>query len=126
MKLRITIEGKTYEAEVDVIEDAETAYDSYPSVPVTYAPQAVPGSVQPLSIDVDAGDEKMCHSPINGLVISVHVAPGQTVEPNDLIIVLEAMKMETQVTARHKATVKNVLVAPGDSVKVHNALVEFE
>ena len=126
MKLRITIEGKTYEAEVDVIEDAETAYDSYPSVPVTYAPQAVPGSVQPLPIDVDAGDEKMCHSPINGLVISVHVAPGQTVEPNDLIIVLEAMKMETQVTARHKATVKNVLVAPGDSVKVHNALVEFE
>jgi len=126
LKLRITIEGKTYEAEVDVIEDAETAYDSYPSVPVTYAPQAVPGSVQPLSIDVDAGDEKMCHSPINGLVISVHVAPGQTVEPNDLIIVLEAMKMETQVTARHKATVKNVLVAPGDSVKVHNALVEFE
>ena len=128
MKLRITIEGKTYEAEVDVIEDAEgePVYDSYPSAPVTYSPQTVPGSVQPLSTDIDAGDEQMCYSPINGLVISVHVVPGQTVEPNDLIIVLEAMKMETQVTARHKATVKNVLVAPGDSVKVRNALVEFE
>jgi methylmalonyl-CoA carboxyltransferase small subunit len=128
LKLRITIEGKTYEAEVEIIEDAETEpiYESYSAFPVPYSPQAVPGSVQPLSTDVDAGDEKVCHSPINGLVISVHVVPGQTVEPNDLIIVLEAMKMETQVTARHKATVKNVLVAPGDSVKVRNVLVEFE
>jgi len=128
LKLRITIEGKTYEAEVEVVEDAESepVYDSYPSVPVTYSPQAVPGSVQPLPNDVDADDEKVCHSPINGLVISVHVVPGQTVEPNDLIVVLEAMKMETQVTARHKAIVKKVLVAPGDSVKVHHVLVEFE
>ena len=129
MKLRITIDGKTYEAEVEVVEDAgsEPHYDSYPPAPVTYSPAAVPGSlVQPLSIGSDVDDQKVCHSPINGLVISVHVVPGQAVEPNDLIVVLEAMKMETQVVAHHRATVKSVQVVPGDSVKVHHVLVEFE
>jgi biotin carboxyl carrier protein len=129
LKLRITIDGKAYEAEVEVVEDAdsEPTYDSYPSAPVTYSPATVPGSVvQPLSAPNDADDEQVCRSPINGLVISVHVVPGQTVEPNDLIIVLEAMKMETQVMAHRRATVKSVQVAPGDSVKVHHALVEFE
>jgi methylmalonyl-CoA carboxyltransferase small subunit len=129
LKLRITIEGKTYEAEVEVVEDAgsEPIYDSYPPFPVTYSPATVPGSVvQPLTAGADADDEKVCRSPINGLVISVHVVPGQTVEPNDVIIVLEAMKMETQVLAQRKATVKSVQVRPGDSVKVHSVLVEFE
>jgi biotin carboxyl carrier protein len=59
-------------------------------------------------------------------VISVNVLPGHVVEPDQVIAVLEAMKMETQVTANRAATVKNVLVAPGDSVKVHQVLVEFE
>jgi methylmalonyl-CoA carboxyltransferase small subunit len=82
---------------------------------------------QPLSpTDADADDEKICRSPINGLVISVNAVPGQTVEPNEVIIVLEAMKMETQVLAQRKATVKSVQVRPGDSVKVHSVLVEFE
>jgi methylmalonyl-CoA carboxyltransferase small subunit len=129
LKLRITIDGKAYEAEVEVVEDAESEphYDLYPSAPVTYSPAAVPGSVvQPLSMGSDADEENVCHSPINGLVISVHVVPGQTVEPNDLIVVLEAMKMETQVVAHRTATVKSVQVAPGDSVKVHHVLVEFE
>ena len=129
MKLRITIEGKTYEADVEVVEDAEgePVYESYSAFPVAYSPAAVPGSVvQPLSSGATPDDGKTCHSPINGLVISVHVIPGQTVEPNDLIVVLEAMKMETQVLAQHKATVKSVQVSPGDSVKVHSVLVEFE
>ena len=128
MKLRITIDGKAYEADVEVVEDTESelGYGSYPQTPVTYSPASVPGSlIQPPSTG-DADDKKICRSPINGLVISVHVEPGQVVEPDQLITVLEAMKMETQVTAHRAATVKNVHVAPGDSVKVHQVLVEFE
>ena len=41
-------------------------------------------------------------------------------------MVLEAMKMENQVTAQHAATVKSVNVVPGNSVKVHQVLLEFE
>jgi len=61
-----------------------------------------------------------------GLVIKVNVQPGQTVAENELMMVLEAMKMETNVTAPHAGTVKAVHVKPGDSVKVEQLLIEFE
>jgi len=60
------------------------------------------------------------------LVIKVNVKPGQQVEANQLIIVLEAMKMETSITAHHAGKVQSVHVAPGDSVKLNQVLVEFE
>src|SRR5208282_4313457 len=71
-------------------------------------------------------DEKLCHSPVMGLVIKVNVAPGQAVEAGALMVVLEAMKMETNLTAPRAATVKSVHVKPGDPVKVKQLLMEFE
>ena len=52
--------------------------------------------------------------------------PGQPVQANASIMLLEAMKMETNVTAHSAGKVKNVRVAPGDSVKVGQVVVEFE
>ena len=70
---------------------------------------------------------KSCaRSPVMGLVIKVNVEPGQAVEAGALMLVLEAMKMETKVTAPRAATVKSVHVKPGDPVKVNQLLVEFE
>jgi biotin carboxyl carrier protein len=59
-------------------------------------------------------------------VIEVMVKPGQQVERQDLLLVLEAMKMETRVTATHTATVKKVNVAPGTPVRLRQVLIEFE
>jgi methylmalonyl-CoA carboxyltransferase small subunit len=56
----------------------------------------------------------------------VNVAPGQAVQANDLLLVLEAMKMETNITAHSAGTVKQVRVTPGDPVKVNQVVVEFE
>jgi biotin carboxyl carrier protein len=56
----------------------------------------------------------------------VNVEPGQPVQANASIMLLEAMKMETNVTAHSAGTVKNVRVAQGDSVKVGQVVVEFE
>ena len=47
-------------------------------------------------------------------------------EANDVVMVLESMKMEMQITAPRAAVVKSVLVIPGSSVKVNQLLVEFE
>jgi biotin carboxyl carrier protein len=59
-------------------------------------------------------------------VIRVSVEPGQAVLADDTMMVLEAMKMETNVAAPIAGTVKNVRVAAGDSVKVNQVIVEFE
>jgi len=61
-----------------------------------------------------------------GLVIKVNVRPGQAVEAGELVLVLEAMKMETNVTAPRAAIVKSVHVAAGDPVKLNQVLLELE
>ena len=129
MKLQISIDGKTYEAEVEVLEE-----DATPR-PVNYAPQPpLPAAVQPKAAAVAqtaaseaVGDEsKVSRSPVTGIVIKVNVAPGQVIAANDSLMVLEAMKMETNVAAHGAGTVKSVRVAVGDSVKMGQVVVEFE
>ncbi len=132
MKLQIAIDGKTYEAEVEVLEDDamprqqsnvpyQPLHATVPSHPVAAGAQ----SPAPATKE-SAGEDKLCRSPVTGVVIKVNVAPGQAIQANDLVMVLEAMKMETNVTAHCAGTVKNVRVAQGDGVKLNQVVVEYE
>ncbi len=69
---------------------------------------------------------KICRSPVMGLVIKVNVEPGQAVEAGELVVVLEAMKMETNLAAPRAGIVKSLHVKPGDPVKVNQLLLEME
>ena len=128
MKLRITIDGKAYEAEVEILEAAESApeYPPYPPASTAFVPAALPEpTTAPQSADIESS-EKECRSPVTGMVIDVLVEPGQTVAPDQVVMVLESMKMEMQITAPQAAVVKSVLVTSGSSVKINQLLVEFE
>lgn len=128
MKLRITIDGKAYEAEVEILEDEESEhpYVPYTPAPASYTPPPFPVAPAPSGMGDVADHGKVCRSPVTGLVIKVNVQPGQSVESNDVLVVLESMKMENNVIASHAATVKSVNAVPGSSVKVNQVLVEFE
>jgi methylmalonyl-CoA carboxyltransferase small subunit len=128
LKLQITVEGKAYEVDVEVLEEDESPWHSgYGQHHPAPAPQPMPApGLYGHAADGNGEEEKVCLSPVTGLVIKVIVEPGQMVEPNQLIMVLEAMKMETNVMAHRAAKVKSVHVTPGDSVKVNQVLVEFE
>ena len=123
MKLQITIDGKAYEVDVEVLEDDESAPAS--SYPAQHAAHAASSHGQSHSATWDS-EGVVCRSPVMGLVIKVNVKPGQAVEAGELVLVLEAMKMETNVTAPRAGTVKNVHVAQGDSAKLNQVLLEFE
>lgn len=129
MKLQIKIDGETYEAEVEVMDEAEGQPGFAPEVssPATSQPAPAPGAYVPAQTTIltSAAEKQYC-SPVTGLVIKVNVKPGQQVEPNDAIIVLEAMKMETSIAAHHAGKVKSVNVAPGDPVKLHQVLIELD
>lgn len=128
MKLRITIDGKVYEAEVEIVDNDESApeYPEYPAAPPAFVPAAiVEPAVAPRS--AEAGDnDKECRSPVTGMVIRVDVGSGQAVQPGEVLMVLESMKMEMQISAPRSGVVKSVQVAQGSSVKVNQLLVEFE
>ncbi|MBI3939450.1 MAG: acetyl-CoA carboxylase biotin carboxyl carrier protein subunit [Acidobacteria bacterium] len=65
-------------------------------------------------------------APIEGKVLQVVKKPGETVEENDVIILLEAMKMEIPVVAPAAGTIKEVKVSPGDSVESEAILALIE
>ena len=72
------------------------------------------------------GDDKVCRSPISGIVVKVTAQPGQAIQPGDILLVLEAMKMETNITAPVAGKVSAVKVAVGDNVQSGQVVVECE
>jgi len=123
LKLRIAIEGKTYEVEVEVDEDSGLD-------PSTSATAPIQSSVLPPAVKVNTSsgldETKVSRSPVAGLVVRLHVEAGQQVEAGELLMVLEAMKMETNITASADGRIQSVDVAPGDAVKLDQVLLQFE
>jgi methylmalonyl-CoA carboxyltransferase 1.3S subunit len=131
LKLQIAIDGKTYEVEVEVVEDdavpRQPNYGPYMPIPATVQSTPVPGAAtQADAAEANVEEAKVCRSPVAGVVIKVNVQAGQVLKTDDLMMVLEAMKMETNVTAPVSGKVKNVKVQAGDAVKMNQILVEFE
>ena len=129
MKLKIGIDGKQYEVDIEILEDDTVAGSYFPphGPPTTVQPVSVPTPLASVPrVDQNVDEAKVCRSPVAGVVVKLNVQPGQELQTNDLMMVLEAMKMETNITAPGAGKVKQVTVAQGDGVKVNQVLVEFE
>ncbi len=127
MKMQIVIGGKAYEVEVEFAEDplGVAVHGQHGEGPVQS--MLVPTPPRPHAHAEGDGDEsKLCRSPVAGIVVRICVQPGQQLQLDQLLVVLEAMKMETSVTAPIVGKVKSVKVAPGEAVKLGQILVEFE
>ena len=74
----------------------------------------------------DEDDPKQVGSSIPGMVSKVNVQPGDKVEENQVLLIIEAMKMETAITARTAGSVKKVLIKEGQPVKAKELLMELE
>jgi len=70
-----------------------------------------------------AGDGEPVKAPLSGNIWKVMVSAGQSVEEGDVLLILEAMKMETQIVAEKAGTIAGVFVKPGDTIKVGDVLV---
>lgn len=131
MKLRITVEGKTYEVDVEVLEDDAAGHAPAPvhAPPPVVAAPATPRPSTPASAapaPPAAGGGKVFPSPLAGTIRAINIKPGDTVARNQEMIVLEAMKMETSISAAADGIVKAILVNVGDAVQSGQGLVEFE
>ena len=129
MKLQIGVDGKNYEVEVEVIEDDEMPrlpnfgpYQPFQTSVPTAPAQAKPAAA---AAEPDVAEDKVCRSPVAGIVIKVNVKPGQQIKANDFLMVLEAMKMETNITAPIAGKLKDIKVKQGDSVQSGQVVAEF-
>ena len=130
MKYKVTLNGRTYEVEVEAGKAMCVAeYEAYapatvavPAAPVAAAPAAAPAAVPAApGVAVTGGDNVT--APMPGNILKVNVSVGQTVKEGDVLVVLEAMKMENEIMAPHDATVVQVLVAVGSTVDTGTPII---
>jgi methylmalonyl-CoA carboxyltransferase small subunit len=131
MKLNITIDGKTYEVEVDAAEPESPAAVPYSAggLNIGSAPLRVPAGAAPAAPPADSkpvNEDKVCRSPVSGVVVRVAAQVGQSLQTGDILVVLEAMKMETNITAPGPGRIAAIAVTQGDGVQAGQIVAEFE
>lgn len=130
MKYKVTLNNRVYEVEVEegtamLVDEYELAAPAAPApvaapVAVAAAPVvAAPVAAAPVAV---AGGEPV-KSPMPGNILKINVAPGQAVKEGDVLIVLEAMKMENDVVAPRDGTVAQIVVSKGAVVETGTTLV---
>ena len=129
-KLRITLEGKAYEVTVELLEDtASTAQPTPHQIPspLQVPPHTVSTAVEkPVAVAPVAEGCVSVSCPMAGKVFKCLVKPGDQVGHNQIVIVLDAMKMETPVVAPVAGVVRTVLFKEGDAVDEGDCLLRIE
>ena len=128
MKYKVTLNGRTYEVEVEA--GKAMLLDEYEAVVPAAAPVAAPAAAPapvaaPAAAPAPAAPVagEAVTAPMPGNILKVNVTPGQAVKEGDVLVVLEAMKMENEILAPKACTVKQVLVSKGSTVDTGATLV---
>ncbi|MBQ0115371.1 MAG: biotin/lipoyl-binding protein [Bacteroidales bacterium] len=104
----------------------EMVADAVAAAPAPEAPKAAPAAAPVPAAPKAAAGAKVVEAPLPGTITKVLVKAGQAVQAGETVCVMEAMKMENNITAEFGGTIKNVLVDAGAQVQSGQALVEFE
>ena len=127
MKYKVTLNGRTYEVEVEagkaqLLAEYEAVSVAPAAAPADVAPVAAPAAA-PAAAPVVTGAGEAVNAPIPGTILKVNVEKGQAVKAGQVLVVLEAMKMENEILAPKDGTVTQVVVSKGSTVDTGAALV---
>ena len=129
MKYKVTLNNKTYEVEVEsgeamLVDEYEAYAPAAPAPVAAAAPAAAPAAAAPAApagAALAAGE--VVKSPMPGNILKINVSNGQKVNEGDVLLILEAMKMENEVVATKGGTVAQIVVAKGAVVETGAPLV---
>ena len=133
MKYKVTLNGKTYEVEVEAGEAMLVdEYEAYAPVPVAApapaaapaAPAAAPAPAAAApAAPVAVGAGEPVTSPMPGNILDIRVAQGDAVKSGQVLIILEAMKMENEIVAPRDGVVNQIVTSKGASVDTGATLI---
>lgn len=127
---KITVDGKSYEVEVDDLGTTSSMQATPSAAPVQAAaakpaapaaPAAAPAKAAPA---IEAKGDVL-RAPMPGTILSVAASVGKNVKRGEVLLVLEAMKMENEIVAHVDGTIASIHVQKGSTVNAGDALVAF-
>ena len=133
MKYKVTLNNRVYEVEVE--QGEAMLIDEYEiKAPAAPAPAAAPAAAAPVAAAAPAAAPatapaaglaagEVVKSPMPGNVLKINVTPGQKVNEGDVLLILEAMKMENEVVSTKTGTVAQIVVEKGAVVETGSPLV---
>lgn len=129
MKYKVTLNNRTYEVEVEegkamLIDEYEAYAPAAPAPVATASVAAAPVAAAPAApagAALAAGE--VVKSPMPGNILKINVTQGQKVNEGDVLLVLEAMKMENEIVATKSGTVAQIVTAKGAVVETGAPLV---
>ena len=126
MKYELKLNGRTYQVEVELADPMQMqefrSYTPAPAAPATNVVEAAPGPA-PAAVPSVTGEGECVDSPMPGTILKVNVSAGQVVKEGDVLVILEAMKMENEIMAPKSGTVTQVVVEKGANVETGAPLV---
>lgn len=114
---RITVNGTAYDVEVEELGAGAVAAAPAAAAPVAVAPVAAPAPAAS-----GAAGSITVASPMPGKILAIKANAGQAVKKGEVVMILEAMKMENEITAPEDGTIASINVAVGDSVESGDTL----
>lgn len=121
-KLRVTVDGKSYEVTVEVADEPGAPIPVSPP-PSASTPAATPPPAPAARTNAGPGEVR---SPLAGRIIAINVQPGQQIKEGDCVLTVEAMKMNTAVTAPKSGRVAEILTTVGTAVDEGQILARIE
>ncbi len=123
-KFNISVNGKKYEVEVEEVGGASAPV----SAPKSAAPApkpAAPAAAKPAAKAAPPAGSTVVKAPMPGTIVSIKVNAGDTVKKGDVLVILEAMKMENEIMAPQDGKVVAVNTSNGASVNTGDALISL-
>ena len=121
-KFNVTVNGKAYAVEVEEMGSNQGAFTYVPvqAAPAP-APQAAPAPAPKAPSGPVSGNTMT--APMPGTILEVKVSEGQAVKAGDIIVILEAMKMENEIVAPSNGTIVKIYTSKGTIVSTGDSLV---
>ena len=121
-KYTITVNGTAYEVEVEEAGVVASAPKAAPKAAPAPAPKAAPAPAPKAAAPVAAGATTVS-APMPGKVLSINVKAGDAVKSGDVLLILEAMKMQNEIMAPADGTVSDVRVSAGQTVATGDVMI---
>ena len=128
MKYKVTLNGRTYEVEVEagkamLLSEYEAVAPAPTAAPAAAAPAVAAAPAAAPAAPAVTGSGEAVNAPMPGNILKVNVNVGDAVKSGTVLVVLEAMKMENEIMAPKDGTVTQVLVSKGSTVDTGAPLV---